>query len=337
MVEQGAPQHLIRLADLSAGQLDDLLDLSLRLKKRTSRPSLTGRTVGLLFFRGSLRTRTSFEAAMTQLGGNTINLSAASDFWELESAEGTVMDGRAPEHIKDAAAVLSRYVNALAIRPKPQGSSWNVDRRDAEIRMWARYAKVPVINMESVLWHPLQALADLMTLRETLGSVRGKKLAVVWTHSPTPASPAAVHSLVYAALSQGMHVRIAHPGGYELDGEVLAESGALAEESGGTLETGSNLAEAVRGTHVVYARSWHSLEDYGNATLAANRRARTGGWTVDEKLLALGADAKLMHAMPVRRNLEVSDEVLDGPRSLVYQQAENRLHSQKALLTMLLG
>ena len=337
MPEQSAPHHLIRLRDLTAGQLDDLLDLSLRLKKRTSRPSLAGRTVGLLFFRGSLRTRTSFEAAMTQLGGNTINLTAASDFWELESAEGTVMDGRAPEHVKDAAAVLSRYVNALAIRPKPQGSSWSVDRRDAENQMWAQYARVPVINMESVLWHPLQALADLMTLRETLGSVRGKRLAVVWTHSPTPAAPAAVHSLVHTALSQGMHVRIAHPGGYELDGEVLAQSSAIAEESGATLETGNSMDEAVRGAHVVYARSWHSLEDYGNPTLSASRRARTGAWMVDEKLLALGADARLMHAMPVRRNLEVTDEVLDGPRSLVYQQAENRLHSQKALLTMLLG
>src|SRR6185503_6727879 len=235
MADSSAPQHLIRLAELAPERLDDLLDLSFRLKKRTSRPSLAGRTVGLLFFRGSLRTRTSFEAAMTQLGGNTIELTAASDFWELESAEGTVMDGRAPEHVKDAAAVMSCYVNALAIRPKPAGSSWSVDRRDADIRVWARYAQVPVINMESVLWHPLQALADLMTMKEALGDLRGKRLAVVWTHSPTPASPAAVHSLLHAALAQGMHVRVAHPEGYELDGEVLGGARAIAEEGGATL------------------------------------------------------------------------------------------------------
>lgn len=337
MVENSAPQHLIRLAELAPERLEDLLDLSFRLKKRTSRPSLAGRTVGLLFFRGSLRTRTSFEAAMTQLGGNTINLSAASDFWELESAEGTVMDGRAPEHVKDAAAVLSRYVNALAIRPKPQGSSWAVDRRDADIRLWAQYARVPVINMESVLWHPLQALADLMTLREALGTLRGKKLAVVWTNSPTPATPAVVHSLLQVALGQGMHVRIAHPSGYELDGEVASQSAAIAEENGASLEQVMTPQEAVRGAHVVYARSWSSLEDYGNPTLSASRRSRASGWQVDEKLLALGSDTRLMHAMPVRRNLEVTDEVLDGPRSLVYQQAENRLHSQKALLTTLLA
>jgi N-acetylornithine carbamoyltransferase len=230
--------------------------------------------------------------------------------------------------------VLSRYVNALAIRPKPAGTSWSVDRTDADIRTWARYASVPVINMESALWHPLQALADLMTLRETLGELRGKRLTVAWTHSPTPASPTVVHSLLHAALAQGMDVRIAHPGGFEIDGEVLGRARAIAEESGGRLETELELATAVKGADVVYARSWHSLEDYGNPTLAASRRARTTGWRVDEKLLALGRDARLMHPMPVRRNLEVTDEALDGARSLVYQQAENRLHTQKAVLSM---
>ncbi|MBI5431352.1 MAG: N-acetylornithine carbamoyltransferase [Planctomycetes bacterium] len=336
MSEKRVPQHLIRLNDLSPQQVDDLLELSTRLKRKGTRAELAGRTVGLLFFRGSLRTRASFEAAMVQLGGNTINLTAASDFWDLEVREGAVMDGRAPEHIRDAAAVLSSYVNALAIRPKPAGRSWAEDRKDSEIRSWADHARVPVINMESALWHPLQALADLMTLRETLGDVRGKRLSVVWTHSPTPATPAVVHSLVHGAVRAGMHVRVAHPQGYELDTHVLEEVSTLAKSSGGSFETGLPLIEGVRGSHVVYARSWESLEDYGNPTLAASRRSRQQGWAVDERLMAQGADARLMHAMPVRRNLEVTDEVLDGPRSLIVQQAENRLHSQKALLTHML-
>ncbi|MCC7011969.1 MAG: N-acetylornithine carbamoyltransferase [Planctomycetes bacterium] len=337
MAEQRAPVHLISLHELKRNQVDDLLDLSMRLKRRAGKASLSGKTVGLLFFRGSLRTRTSLEAATTQLGGNTINLSAASDFWELESAEGSIMDGRAPEHVKDAAAVLSCYVNALAIRPKPAGASWSVDRRDAEIRMWARHARVPVINMESVLWHPLQALADLMTMRESLGDLRGKKLAFVWTHSPTPANPAAVHSLLLAAISQGMHVRVGAPAGYELDSEVMSQAQALAQENATSILSTTSMPEAARGAHVVYARSWHSLEDYGNPTLAASRRSRANSWMIDEKLMASGAEARLMHAMPVRRNLEVTDEVLDGPRSLIVQQAENRLHSQKAVLSLLLG
>jgi N-acetylornithine carbamoyltransferase len=334
---QPAASNLIRLGDLSMARIDDLIDLSVRLKRRGTTDRLQGKTVGLLFFRGSLRTRASFEAAAYQLGGNTIHLSASSDFWALEAGQGKVMDGRAPEHVRDAAKVLSCYVNALAIRPGAAGASWSVDRQDADIRAWAECADVPVMNMESTLWHPLQALADLMTLRETLGELKKKKLAVCWTHSPTPATPAVVHSLVHVALRAGLDVSVAHPSGYELDGEVLAEATALAEESGAHFESGLELDAAARDAHVVYARSWASIADYGNATLGASRRSRTQGWKVDEALMATGADARLMHAMPVRRNLEVSDEVLDGPRSLVYAQAENRLHSQKALLLSTLG
>jgi N-acetylornithine carbamoyltransferase len=336
MAEKPAIAHLISLQDLSEAQTDDLLDLSLRIKRRPSGAPLAGKTVGMLFFRGSLRTRTSFEAAVHQLGGDTIHLTASSDFWDLESQEGAVMDGRAPEHVKDAALVLSRYVNALAIRPALGGQSWAQDRRDEGIRAWAQYARVPVINMESAMWHPLQALADLMTLRETLGSLAGRKLAITWTRSTTPASSAVTNSLLLAALRAGIEVRVAHPAGFELDDQVLGEAFRLAEARGTRLETGLSAQDAVRGSHVVYARSWQSLEDYGNATLAASRRGRQAGWTIDEGLMRLSDGGRLMHAMPVRRNLEVTDEVLDGPRSLVYEQAENRLHSQKALISMLL-
>ena len=169
-----SPAHLIRLGDLDDRELEDLLDLSTRLKRRAAGEKLSGRSVGLLFFRGSLRTRTAFEAAMHQLGGHTVHLAGASDFWELEAAEGRVMDGRAPEHVKDAAAVLSTYVDALAIRPPMAGHSWAADRRDEAIAAWAKWARVPVINMESAMWHPLQALSDLMTMREALGPLRGK-------------------------------------------------------------------------------------------------------------------------------------------------------------------
>jgi len=328
--------HFIRLSELSDRQVEDILDLSARLKRAGARGELTGRSVGLLFFRGSLRTRTSLEVAMHQLGGHTVNLTASSDFWELESSPGTRMDGAAPEHIRDAAAVLSRYVSALAIRPRPAGQSWDVDRRDEGIRAWAACAEVPVVNMESALWHPLQALADLLTLRETLDELRGRRLAITWTQSPTPGSPAVTHSILLAALRSGMHVRLAHPKGFELDSGVMEEAHALAGERGLELETGLRMKEAASGAHVVYARSWQSLEVYGNPTLAASRLSRTNDWTVDEQVMALGEDARVMHPMPVRRNLECTDEVLNGPRSLLYQQAENRLHTQKGLFSLLL-
>src|SRR5262245_13944120 len=331
-----APRHLISLSDLDDGVLEEVLELSARLKRRGGRGELGGKTVGMLFFRGSLRTRASLETAVLQLGGSVVNLTAMSDFWELEEREGSVMDGRAPEHIKDAAAVLSRYVHALAIRPAPLGGSWEVDRRDERIRAWAKHASVPVMNMESSLWHPLQALADLLTLKELLGEPRNETLAITWVNSPTPASPSAVHSLLHASLRAGMKVRLAHPAGFELDGGVMSEAQELAARSGGRLECHSSLEDAVRGARVVYARSWQSLETYGNPTLAASQRSRHTGWRIDEKLLSLGQAAHLMHAMPVRRNVEATDEVLDGKRSLLYKQAANRLPSQMALLVNLL-
>lgn len=336
---EGAPfRHLTTLRDLSTAELTGLLERSMEFKRDGGGTPLAGRAAGMLFFRGSLRTRTSFEVAVQQLGAQCINLNAGSDFWELEARDGVVMDGRAPEHIRDAAAVLSRYLDVLAIRPALDGQTWATDRRDEGIRAWAEHSRVPIINMESALWHPLQSLADLMTLRESLGELPGRRLAITWTHSPTPQSSAVVHSLMTSAVRLGMDVRVAHPPGYELDGEVLGKAQSLAEEEGGgTLETGLARADAVRGAHVVYARSWRSMEHYGNPTLAASLRARTSSWIVDEQLLASGEDARLMHAGPVRRNLEATDEVLDGPRSLIYEQAENRLHSQKALLCALLG
>ncbi len=331
-----ALRHLIRLQDLDDAVLGDLLDLADRIKRRGGRGELQGRTVGLLFFRGSLRTRASLEAAVHQLGGSAINLTASSDFWELEEREGSVMDGRAPEHVKDAARVLSRYVDALAIRPDTTGTSWDVDRRDAQIASWARYATVPVINMESALWHPLQALADVFTLREALGPLAKKRLALTWVHAPAPATPAVAHSVIHAALRLGMNVDVAHPPGYELDEEVLSEARALADAHRAELRVGLELDAAVEGAHAVYARSWHSLSAYGNPTLAASRVARLRDWKIDERVMARSDGARFLHAMPIRRNLEVSDAILDGPESLVVEQAENRLHTQKALLSLLL-
>lgn len=328
--------HLVRLADLSDERLEDVLELARRYRAGARRRELEGRSVGLLFFRRSLRTRTSFEVALNQLGGHAVQLSVGSDFWDLEARSGGVMDGTAPEHVRDAAAVLSSYVDALAIRPAVRGQSWDVDRRDDGIRAWAEHAKVPVINMESALWHPLQGLADLMTLRDALGELPGRELAIVWTPSPDAQGPAVVHTVLHAALRTGMRVRVAHPAGYELDAGVVDEARALGAARGGTLEFVREARDAVTGAHVVYARSWTSAATYGQPTLTASRVAGARGWLVDEALMRLGADARVMHPMPVRRNLEVTDEVLDGPRSLLYRQAENRLHTQKGLLTLLL-
>jgi N-acetylornithine carbamoyltransferase len=331
-----SPRHLVRLHDLNADELNDLLDLSGRLRARTGRAvqrPLEGQTVGMLFFRGSFRTRVSLETAIHSLGGHPIHLNAESDFWELEHAEGAVMDGRSPEHIKDAAAVLSHYVDAIAIRPPILNRSWKEERKDRVIEAWTRHADVPVINMESALWHPLQALGDLLTLRDALGDLRDKRLAISWVQSPQPQSPAPIHSLITAAMRMGMDVSVAHPPGYELDERVLQEA---RDGSDRELRCGLTQEEAVDGARVIYARSWRSLETWDNPTLAASRLAKHKAWRITEDLMAQGENAQLMHAMPVRRNVEVTDEVLDGHRSLLLTQAENRLHTQKALLSRFL-
>ncbi len=331
-----AIRHFHRLDDLNDRQIEDVLDLASRLKRGVSRPDLAGQTVGLLFFRPSLRTRTSLEVAMHQLGGHTLNLNAASDFWELEARENRLMDGVAPEHIKDAAAALSCYVGSIAIRPALLGKSWAVDRKDEQIRSWMQHSRVPVINMESALWHPLQALADLLTLRESLGELKGKKLTIAWTQSPTPSSPAVVHSILMAALRSGMDVNIAHPTGFDLDSDVMEQAKNMAQSNDATLESGLTLEDAASGSHVIYARSWWGLENYGQPSLSAHQNSRAGHWCVDDRIMEAGEDTRIMHPMPIRRNLEVTDRVLDGPRSLIIEQAANRLHTQKSLLSLLL-
>jgi len=337
-----APRHLTRLGDLSVDELGDLFDLSARLRNRGAgageRP-LEGRTVGSLFFRGSLRTRVSMEAAVHALGGQAINLSASSDFWDLEHDEGKVMDGPEPEHIKDAAAAVSSYVDALAIRPELEEADWPRVRQDKALTAWARFAQVPVINMESALWHPLQAMGDLLTIRDELGGFEGRKLTITWVRSPTPATPAPIHSLIDAGMRLGMHLTVAHPAGFGLDQTVLDEAREAGEARGGRLAFVDEQAAGLDGAEIVYARSWRAPETWNNPTLAASRRgkhAQSGDWSLTADKLAATADARFMHALPVRRNVEVTDEVLDGPLSRVQAQAANRLHTQKALLTRIL-
>jgi N-acetylornithine carbamoyltransferase len=334
----GGQRHLTRLEDLDDAALNQVLRLASELKRGGNRADLAGKSVGMLFFRGSLRTRISFEAAVHQLGGHPHNLTAHSDFWELEEKEGRVMDGRAPEHVKDAARVLSEYLDVLAVRPALSGRNWAIDRKDAQIDAFRRYAQVPVINLESALYHPLQGLGDLVTWRETFGEdLRGKRLCLTWVHSPEPASVAVTHSALLAAARVGMDISVAHPKGYDLDEQVVESAKSAASAAGGQVRTGVSLEDGVQGAQVVYARSWRSLDEYDNPTLTASRRAKLAKWRLDEETLAQGDDARLMHAMPIRRNVEVSDEVLDGPRSLVIEQAANRLHASKALLLNLFG
>lgn len=329
-------RDLLSASDLSAEHLESLLEHAGRMKGRKPGSLLSGKTLGLLFFDRSLRTRVSFEVAMVQLGGHCINIAADREMYDLEPAEQVVMDGRAEEHVKDAARTLSRYVDVLGIRQIAKSTSWERDRQDLLLKGYARHASIPVVNLETAMEHPCQAIADVFTMRERLQRLRGKKLTLAWCKHPEQRSPGGSHSVLQLAATLGMDITVAHPLGFELDDEVVQRAKARANETGGAFRICNDLVEGTRGAEVVYARSWAALKHWGDPERESMQKRALQSWIIDEKLMAGTKDALLMHPLPVRRNVVATDAVLDGKNSVIYDQAENRVHVQKALLIELL-
>ncbi len=204
------------------------------------------------------------------------------------------------------------------------------------MRSYAQHSSVPVINLETCFEHPCQAIADAMTMRENLAQLRGKKLTLLWCNHPDPKSLGPTHSILRVAAMLGMTVTLAHPLGFEVDGEVLEQAGSLAKEAGGGVDVVNDLRAAANGAQVLYARSWGCTKYWDDPEREAMVKRSLQDWRVDADLMAQTNDALLMHPLPVRRNVAATDEVLDGPRSMIYEQAENRVHVQKALLMQLL-
>jgi N-acetylornithine carbamoyltransferase len=241
------------------------------------------------------------------------------------------MDGGNAEHVREAAAVLGRFVDVLAVRAFAPGQDLALDRTDPMLNGFRRHSGVPVINMESALWHPCQALADWATL-DLLGVPRVGKLVLTWAWHPKPLPQAVPNSTLTMAAQRGMEVVVHRPRGFALAPEVMEEARALAAKSGGSVVESEDLA-SFAGAHVVYGKSWGSFEHYGDPEAEARRRAPLRDWCVSEAWMARARPgARFLHCLPVRRNVVVADEVLDGARSAVIDQAENRLHAQTALL-----
>lgn len=328
-------RDFLSTAELSRSDLDDLLDLASRAKGKRLTQGLAGKTLGMLFFQPSLRTRVSFETAMVQLGGHCVNL-ARDDLYELEPGDQVVMDGRAEEHVIDAARTMSRYVDALGVRAVSRVGTWERDRQELLLRSYAQHSSVPVINLETCFEHPCQAIADAMTMREHLEDLRGKKLTLAWCNHPDPKSLGPTHSILRVAAMLGMDVTVANPIGFDVDSEVLSQASGMAKEAGGQVSVKNDLASASEGAQVLYARSWGSTKYWDDPEREAMMKRSLQDWKVDEALMRQTADALLMHPLPVRRNVAATDAVLDGPRSAIYDQAENRVHVQKAILMQLL-
>lgn len=305
-------------------ELQTLLDVSLKLKqeRKSGIPHrlLVDKTVFLLFFDKSTRTRNSFEAGITQLGGH-------AHF--IDSATSQISHG---ESAKDTGVILSRYGEGIAIRHDLVPGEGNAYMREV-----AKWADVPVMNMQCDVDHPCQTLADLMTIREKFGkNLKGLKIAVSWAYTPTYAKPVSVpQGLITLMPRFGLDVVLAHPPEFKLMDDQIEIAKQNAQKSGSKFEITHSMEEAFDGAHIVYPKSWGILELFGESQKALDIAKKYKHWICDEKKMELtDKDSIYMHCLPADRGGEVTNSVIDGSRSVVYDEAENRLHTCKAIMSM---
>lgn len=319
--------------------IDHLLTQAVRCKHGLIEGGLVKKVLAMVFMDPSLRTRASMETAMFLHGGHALNLEPGKGSWALETELDTVMDGATVEHIIEMARVLGRYADALAVRSFPRGTDWAVEREDRTIRNFARYCDKPVINLESSRRHPCQGLADALTIREHLGETERKRFVLMWAWHPKALPTAVPASAAIAAAHLGMEITIARPAGYDLDPDDYHTIELLAKNRGGSMQVTDDLDGAIAGAHVVYPKSWGSLLHFGNPDAERALREGKRDWRLTQRRMDTTAEARgiAMHCLPVRRNVEIDGEVLDGPNSAVIDEAENRLHVQRALMLELIG
>jgi N-acetylornithine carbamoyltransferase len=317
----------IETLDWTVEELEEALAVSFELKEafRNGLPHrlLPDKTLFMLFLDKSTRTRNAFEAGMTQLGGHAIYLDAEKT---------QVAHGESP---KDMGVILSRYGHGLAIRhdlAPYEGNAW--------MREIARWADIPLMNLQCDVDHPTQTIADLMTLREQRGeNLRGLRVAVSWAYAPTYAKPLSVPQGLATLLPRfGIDLVIAHPPGFELMPEVMERAEAAANEAGGSITHSNDMDEAFEGADVVYPKSWGRIDAFTDEGASLAESGQFVDWICDARRMKLAKpDALYMHCLPADRGNEVTDEVIDGPQSVVYDEAENRMHTGKALMALTMG
>lgn len=330
-------KHFLNTQDWSLGDLQKIIDGGKSFRNAPIQPLLAGKSIALVFFNASLRTRTSFEIGATHLGAHAVVLQPGKDAWPIEFTDGVIMDGEAEEHVREAAAVLSRYCDLIAVRAFPKFVDWEQDRQDIVLNGFAAHATVPVINMETIT-HPCQELAHIMALQDRVGALSGKKYLLTWTWHPRPLNTAVANSAAMIATKFGMDVTLLCPDKqYLLDDRYLQAAQANAQRSGGSFEISHDIDAAYSDAEIVYAKSWGALPFFGNWDAEKPIRDHYKHFIVDERKMAMTDNAVFSHCLPARRNVKVTDAVIDSPQSLVLDEAENRLHVQKALMCQLLG
>jgi N-acetylornithine carbamoyltransferase len=330
-------KHFLNTQDWSRSELDALLARASLFKRDSLGDELRGKSIALVFFNPSLRTRTSFEIGAFQLGGHAVVLQPGKDAWPIEFDLGTVMDGEAEEHIAEVAKVLSRYVDMIGVRAFPKFVDWTLDRQDKVLRGFAGHATVPVINMETIT-HPCQELAHVMALQEHFGStdLRGRKYVLTWTYHPKALNTAVANSALTIATRMGMDVTLLCPTpDYVLDQRYMDWAAQNVVESGGSLQVSHDIESAYAGADVVYAKSWGALPYFGNWEPEKPIRDAYKHFIVDEAKMALTNDGVFSHCLPLRRNVKATDAVMDSPRCIAIDEAGNRLHVQKAVMAAL--
>jgi N-acetylornithine carbamoyltransferase len=331
-------KHFLNTQDWTRPELDALLAQAAAFKRSKIGDQLRGKSIALVFFNPSLRTRTSFELGAFQLGGHAVVLAPGKDAWPIEFELGTVMDGDTEEHISEVAKVLSRYVDLIAVRAFPKFQDWSVDRQDKVLKGFAKHATVPVINMETIT-HPCQELAHILALQQRFGTdLRGKKYVLTWTYHPKALNTAVANSALTIATRFGMDVTLLCPTPeYVLDSRYMDFGAANVAENGGSLQVSHDIQSAYAGADVVYAKSWGALPYFGNWDQEKPIRDQYKHFIVDEAKMALTNNGVFSHCLPLRRNIKATDAVMDSPACIAIDEAENRLHVQKAIMAALVA
>jgi len=331
-------KHFLNTQDWSRAELDALLHQAAQFKQHKIGDALKGKSIALVFFNPSMRTRTSFELGAFQLGGHAVVLQPGKDAWPIEFDLGTVMDGDTEEHIAEVAQVLGRYVDLIGVRAFPKFVDWSLDREDQVLKSFAKYSPVPVINMETIT-HPCQELAHILALQEHFGTqdLRGKKYVLTWTYHPRALNTAVANSALTIATRMGMDVTLLCPTlDYRLDERYIGWAKHNVSEHGGSFNISHDIQSAYTGADVVYAKSWGALPFFGNWAQEKPIRDQYQHFIVDEAKMALTHNGVFSHCLPLRRNVKATDAVMDSAQCIAINEAENRLHVQKAIMAALI-
>ena len=328
--KQRIKKDFISTQDWDKEEVDKLLALTkdVKLNPKKYRNSLDGKSICMFFYNPSTRTRNSTQVAAFQLGMQP-TFNSIKDSWI----------GYQSESVKDTAIVLARYYDVIGIRLFPNSVNWKYKEGNRILREYAKWSEKPIINFEDDQFHPLQALTDIFTIQEKKKETKGKKIVISWAYHPKPLPLSVPNSTLLITTRYGMDVTLAHPKNFELDDDIVNIAKKNSEISGGTLTFSNNIKEAYNDADVVYVKSWGSRKHYGDGKKEKLLRLPfRDDWRIREEYLDYTkTDSVFMHCLPIRRNVVADDAVVDGKHSIVYDQAENRLNTVKALLYYLLN